>query len=270
MHANVFFKNGNTTLINRLYSYKDLLLVFIWREFLIRYKQTAIGIIWAVLQPVSLMLLFTFIFGVVLQTTQKNYPYTLFYFAGVLPWTFFSGAANFAVTSLSSNYNLVTKIYFPREIITLSGVAINFIDYLIGLIVYFVLLLVYQVPITWNILWLFPLLAMLVIYITSVSLLLAALNVYYRDVKLATTFLIQFLFFATPVIYSIDMVENRWKYILFLNPLTFIVENMRRVTIEGRGIVLWQLVAEMLGILLVYVLVYRVFIRIERAFADVI
>ncbi len=257
-------------MIRRLYAYKDLLLVFIWREFLIRYKQTAIGVLWAILQPVSLMMLFTFIFGVVLKTTQKEYPYTLFYFAGVLPWTFFSGATNFSVTSLSGNFNLVTKIYFPREIIPLSGVAINFIDYLIGLVVYFLLLLCYGIPLTWNILWLFPLLVMLVLYTTSISLLLAALNVYYRDVKLASTFLLQFLFFATPVIYSIDRVENRWKTLLFLNPLTFIVENMRRVTIEGRGIVLWQIAAEMAGILILYFVIYRIFIRIERAFADVI
>lgn len=257
-------------MIRRLYAYKDLLLVFIWREFLIRYKQTAIGVLWAILQPVSLMLLFTFIFGVVLQTTQKNYPFTLFYFAGVLPWTFFAGSTNFSVTSLSGNFNLVTKIYFPREIIPLSGVAINFIDYLIGLTVYFLLLLVYQIPLTWNILWLIPLLAMLVVYTTSISLLLAALNVYYRDVKLATTFLIQFLFFATPVIYSIDAVSNKWKLLLFLNPLTYIVENMRRVTIEGREIVLWQMLAEMLGVVVLYLIIYRIFIRIERAFADVI
>ena len=257
-------------MFKRLYAYKDLLLVFIWRECLIRYKQTAIGVLWAIIQPVSLMLLFTFIFGVVLNTTQKNYPYTLFYFAGVLPWTFFSGSTNFAVTSLSGNFNLITKIYFPREIIPLSGVAINFIDYLIGLAVYCALLIFYSVPFTWNFLWLFPLIAMLVLYTTSLALLLAALNVYYRDVTLATTFLIQFLFFATPVIYSIDAVDNRWKYLLFMNPLTFIVENMRRVTIEGRGIVLWQFGVELLGIIALYFIVYKIFTRIERAFADVI
>ena len=111
---------------------------------------------------------------------------------------------------------------------------------------------------------------MLVAFTTSVSLLLAALNVYYRDVKLASTFLLQFLFFATPVIYSIDTVDNQWKTLLFLNPLTFIVENMRRVTIEGRGIVLWQMGAEMVGVAMLYFAVYQIFIRIERAFADVI
>lgn len=257
-------------MIQRLFAYKDLLLVFIWREFLIRYKQTTIGVLWAILQPLSLMLLFTFIFGVVLHTTQKNYPYVLFFYAGVLPWTFFSGAANFSVTSLSGNFNLVTKIYFPREIIPLSGVAINFIDYLVGFMVYVILLLFYQVPLTWNFLWIVPLVAMLVIYTTSISLLLAAVNVYYRDVKLASTFLLQFLFFATPVIYSIDSVDNSWKMLLFLNPLTFIVENMRRVTIEGRGLVLWQVAVEMLGVLLLYYVIYQIFTRIERAFADVI
>lgn len=257
-------------MFKRLYSYKDLLLVFIWREFLIRYKQTSIGVLWAILQPVSLMLLFTFIFGVILNTTQKDYPYTLFYFAGVLPWTFFSGATNFAVTSLSGNFNLVTKIYFPREIIPLSGVAINFIDYLIGLVVYLLLLLFYRIPLTWNFFWMIPLLGMLLMYTTSVSLLLAALNVYYRDVKLASAFLLQFLFFATPVIYSVDAVDNRWKILLFLNPLTFIVENMRRVTIEGRGIILWQMGAELLGIVILYFVIYQIFTRIERAFADVI
>jgi len=254
----------------RLTAYKDLLLVFIWRELLIRYKQTVIGILWAVLQPVSLMMLFTFIFGMVLHTTHKNYPYVLFFYAGVLPWTFFSGAANFSVSSLSGNFNLVTKIYFPREIIPLSGVAINFIDYLIGLLVYFILLLFYGIPLTWNFFWIIPLMFMMVVYTTSISLLLSALNVYYRDVKLASTFLLQFLFFATPVIYSIDSVDNQWKSLLFLNPLTFIVENMRRVTIEGRGIVLWQIGAEMFGVIVLYFMIYKIFIKIERAFADVI
>ena len=136
-------------MLKRLYAYKDLLLVFIWREFLIRYKQTAIGVLWAILQPVSLML-------------------------------------------------------------------------------------------------------------------------YYRDVKLPSSFLLQFLFFATPVIYSIDAVDNCWKMLLFLNPLTFIVENMRRVTIEGREIVLWQMGAKLAGIVILSFVVYRIFIRIERAFADVI
>jgi len=255
---------------SRLAPYKDLLLVFIWREFIIRYKQTVIGVLLAILQPLSLMALFTFIFGVVLKFSHKEYPYVLFFYAGGLPWTFFSGAANFSVTCLSGNFNLLTKIYFPREIIPLSGVAIHFIDYLLGLAVYFFLLVMYRVPLTWNFLWMIPLLILLVTFTTAVSLLLADLNVYYRDVKMASTFLLQFLFFSTPIIYSVDAVDSRWKFLLFLNPLSFIVENMRRVTIEGRGITLWQMVIVVIGVAVLYLAIYRIFSRIKRAFVDVL
>lgn len=257
-------------MFNRLIGYKDLFLVFMWREFVIRYRQSVIGIIWAVLQPVSMMLLFVLVFGVILKTTQKDYPYALFFYAGILPWTFFAGSTNFAVSSLSGNFNLITKIYFPREILPLSGVAINFADFLIAFVVYLGLMIYYGIGFSLNFLWLFPLLILLIVFTAAFGLLLAALNVYYRDVKLASGFIVQFLFFATPVIYSIDAVENKWKFLLFINPLTFIIENMRRVTIEGRGLNLWQLGLEALLIFVFYIVVYKIFIRIERAFADVI
>jgi len=257
-------------MIKRLIRYKDLLMVFIWREFLIRYKQSLIGVLWAIIQPVSMMLLFVLVFGYILKTTRTDYPYVLFFFSGILPWTFFSGATNFSINSLSGNFNLITKIYFPREIIPLSGVAINFIDYLIGFVVYFILILGYGIHLTWNFLWIFPLILMLILYTTAFGYLLAALNVYYRDVKLASNFIIQFLFFSTPVIYSVDHVETSLKLLLFMNPLTYIIENMRRVTIEGRGIILWQFGIEALIVLSFYFMVYFIFIRIERAFADVI
>ena len=257
-------------MFDRLIGYKDLFLVFIWREFVIRYRQSFIGVLWAVLQPVSMMLLFVLVFGVILKTTQKDYPYALFFYAGILPWTFFAGSTNFAVGSLSSNFNLITKIYFPREILPLSGVAINFADFMIAFVVYLGLMLYYGIGFTLNFFWMIPLFILLVIFTAAFGLLLAALNVYYRDVKLASGFIVQFLFFATPVIYSIDAVDNKWKLLLFLNPLTFIIENMRRVTIEGRGIVLWQLAFETVLISVFYMVVYKIFIRIERAFADVI
>lgn len=257
-------------MLKRLYDYKDLLLVFIWREFVIRYKQSIIGVVWAIIQPLSMMLLFVLVFGMIMKTSSKNYPYVLFFYSGVLPWTFFSASMNFAIPSLSNNFTLITKIYFPREIIPLSGIAVCFIDYLLGFVVYLVLLACYQTPVNANFLWYFPLMAMLVLFTISMSYFLSALNVYYRDVKLATAFLLQIWFFFTPVIYSIDTVNERWKYLLFCNPLTFIIENMRRVTIEGRGLVWWQLCLEAAFILLFYLVTQRIFTRIERAFADVI
>lgn len=257
-------------MFGRLYSYKDLLLIFVWREFLIRYRQSVIGVLWAILQPLSMMLLFVLVFGFILKMTGKDYPYPLFFYAGILPWTFFAGSTNFAIPCLAVNFNLITKIYFPREIIPLAGVAINFVDYLIGFVVFIGLMLFYKMPVTIQFFWIVPLLILLVLFTTAFGYLLAALNVYYRDVKLASGFIIQFLFFATPVIYSIDHVDSQWKPLLFLNPLTFIVENMRRVTLEGRPVVLWQLAVETLLVVVFYLVVYKVFVRIERAFADVI
>jgi lipopolysaccharide transport system permease protein len=254
----------------RLLKFKDLLLVFFWREFLIRYKQSAIGVLWAVLQPLSMMMLFVLVFGVILKIVVKDYPYVLFFYSGILPWTFFAAATNFAIPSLSNNFNLITKIYFPREIIPLSGVAISFLDYLIGFVVYIGLLLLYGIPFTLNFFWVFPLMLLLVLFTISVGYFLSALNVYYRDVKLASSFLLQIWFFATPVIYSVDNVDNKWKFLLFFNPLTFIIESMRRVTVEGRGVVLWQFALEATFIVALYLLLYRIFIKIERAFADVI
>lgn len=216
------------------------------------------------------MLLFVLVFGVILKTSQKDYPFALFYFVGIIPWTFFSGSTNFSVGCLAGNYNLITKIYFPREIIPLSGVVINFVDFLIGFIVFIGMMIYYGIGFTLNFFWVIPLLCLLVIFTTAFGLLLSALNVYYRDVKLASAFIVQFLFFATPVVYSIDTIEDKWKMLLFLNPLTFIVENIRRVTIEGRSLVLWQLGLESLLIMIFYIIVYRIFTKIERAFADVI
>ena len=267
IHKELIVRNA---MFKRLYDHKDLLFVFIWREFMIRYKQSVIGVLWAVLQPVSMMMLFVLVFGVIMKTPVKNCPYVLFFYCGVLPWTFFAAAMNFAIPSLTNNFSLITKIYFPREVIPLSGIVVCFIDYLLGFLVYLLLLVCYRIPVNLNFFWYFPLMGLLLIFTTAMSYFLSALNVYYRDVKLATAFLLQLWFFFTPVIYSIDSVDLRWKYLLFLNPLTFIIENMRRVTIEGRGLDVWQVCLETLFVMAFFAVTQRIFIKIERAFADVI
>lgn len=257
-------------IFKRIYPYKDLFLIFIWREFTIRYKQSVFGVLWAVIQPLSMMLLFTFIFSYVLKLKMTEYPHVVFFYSGILPWTFFSSALNYSIPSLTNNYSLITKIYFPREILPLSGISVAIIDYLIATLVFAVLLFIYRISISWNALWLIPLFMLLMLFTTSVSLFLASLNVYYRDVKLATGFLIQLWFFASPVMYSIDQLDMKIKIILFLNPLTFIIENMRRCVLEDRGVILWQFALVSLIVSLCYIMAYKFFIRTERAFADVI
>ena len=128
-------------LYKRLKSYRDLFLVFIWREFSIRYRQSMIGVLWAILQPLSMMLLFTFVFTYISPVKFSNYPYVLFLYSALLPWSFFSSSINYAVPSLVNHYNLVTKIYFPREILPLSGVVVAIIDFFIASLVYIALLI---------------------------------------------------------------------------------------------------------------------------------
>lgn len=254
----------------RLSMYRDLLLVFIWREFSIRYRQSIIGISWAVIQPLSMMLLFTFIFTYIMPTKITHHPYVIFFYAGLLPWSFFSSSLNYAIPSLTNHYDLITKIYFPREILPISGVAVALADFIFASIVYVFLLVFFKIMPGWHILWFIPLLVLLIIFTTSLCLIFSALNVYYRDVKLASTFLIQLLFFLSPVFYSIDRLPLKLKLLLFVNPLTFIIENMRRCVIEGRGVVLWQFVLISTFIWIFFQLSYRFFLKTEKRFADVI
>jgi len=257
-------------MLKRILPYKDLFYIYVWREFNVRYRQSIIGALWAIIQPLSMMLLFTFVFTYILEINVSDYPRALFFYAGLLPWTFFSSSVNYSLSSLTGNYDLITKIYFPREILPLSGIAIAFLDYLVASLIFIPMLLIYKIHLTLYTLWIIPLLVLLFFFTTAVSLLLSSLNVYYRDVKLATGFLIQLLFFASPVLYSIDDLSIKLKLILFLNPLTFIIENMRRCTIEGRGVVLWQFIFACIIVAVFYLLSYKFFIKTERDFADVI
>ena len=257
-------------MIQRLCGYKDLFLIFIWRELLIRYKQTIIGIVWAVLQPLSLMLLFTIVFGAVLKIETNGLPRTLFYYTGLVSWTFFSSSLAASINALTDHRHLITKIYFPRELIIFSKICVFLTDFFISAILLVGMLIYYNLPITIHALWIIPLCMLLFLFTAAMSLMLGMLNVYYRDVKLVSGFLLQFWFFATPVFYSIDTINIKLKIILFLNPLTFLVENIRRVIIEGRGVVVWQFIIETCFIVLFFILSYRLFIRLERSFVDVI
>ena len=256
--------------LRHLLKYRDLFLVFLWRNFSIRYRQAIFGIAWAVLQPLSMMLLFTFIFGYALPMKMSDYPAPIFFYSGLLLWSFFASSLNYSIPILVQNYNLVTKIYFPKEILPLAGIAIAFIDFLIASLIFIGLLVFYKINPSIHALWVLGLLFILVVFSTAVCFFLSSLNVFYRDVQLASNFLIQLWFFITPVFYSVERVPPKLKILLFLNPLTFIFENMRRCVIEARDVVLWQFLFMLVFVLLILHLSYRFFIRTERKFADVI
>lgn len=256
--------------VKRLYPFKELLAIFIWREFTIRYRHSLLGVAWALVQPISMMLLFLFVFTYTLDLDLSNDEPVLFFYAGLVPWIFFSSSVNFSIPSLTNHYGLITKIYFPREIIPLSGIALALVDAVVGAVVLVGLLVVYGVSPTWNMVWVIPLWGLLILFTISVSLVLASLNVYYRDVRLASGFMIQFLFFASPVLYSLDRVNAPVRELLMLNPLTFLIESIRGCVVGGRDVAPYSFIVACALVGGLYLLAYRFFVAAERAFADVI
>ena len=253
-----------------LFAYRDLFMVFVWREFSIRYRQSVLGVLWALFQPLSMMVLFTFVFTMVMPIHISSYPYPLFFLSALLPWNFFASAVNAAIPTLTGHYNLITKIYFPREILPLAGLALALLDLIISMVLFIALFIFYNIPLSLASLWFFPLVVLLVFFTISVSLIGSSLNVYYRDVNLLMSFMMQLLFFLTPILYTIDKVSPRLKLVLFLNPLTFIVENMRRCLIEGRPVIWWQYMIMLCFVLVLTYCSLMLFKNMERKFADVI
>ncbi|NIQ14132.1 MAG: ABC transporter permease [Candidatus Dadabacteria bacterium] len=257
-------------LIKRLLPYKDLLIVFIWRQISVRYRNSIFGVLWAIIQPLSLMLIFTFIFTYILDVKIGEYPKAVFFFAGLLPWTFFSTSLNFSIGSIVGSRGLIDKIYFPKEILPLSGIAAALLDLLIACVFFVILLLIFKIKITIYVIWIIPLFLLLFIFTLSICLILSSLNAYYRDVGLVSRLIIRILFFASPILYSIDHLSLKFKLFLFLNPLTFLIENMRRCVIEARGVVIWQLILVTLLVLILFIFSHRLFTKIEKGIVDVI
>ncbi|MGE4493084.1 MAG: ABC transporter permease [Syntrophotalea sp.] len=257
-------------MFDRVYKYKDLLAVFAWREFIIRYKQTFFGVSWALFQPLSMMLLFVLVFGYILKVDSKGIPYPLFFLSGLLPWTLFSNSTNYAIPSLTNHYSLITKIYFPREIIPLSGIIVFLVDFMISFLLYILIVVIYGYEVTKIYFCLIPIFFIMIVFIISVGLCLSSLNVYYRDVKLASSFILQILFFATPVFYTVNDIDTKLKFIIYLNPLTFVIESFRNVTINGVLPNLFTTIIVFILVLLFFIFSYKLFVRMEKAFADVI
>ncbi len=253
-----------------LLEYRDLFLVFLWRNFSIRYRQTIFGILWAIFPPLSLMILFTVVFGKIMSVKVADYPAPLFFYLGLLFWNFFASSLNFTIPVLANHYNLITKIYFPKEILPFSGIAMATIDMMIASVLLIAMLVYFKCSLTIYALWIFPLTLLLILFTIAISLFLSALNVFYRDVQLASSFLIQLWFFMTPVFYSIDKVSVNMKLVLFLNPLTFIIENSRRCLFEGRPVVVWQYLLMFIFVLIALRSSYSFFTKMEKRFADVI
>jgi lipopolysaccharide transport system permease protein len=212
-----------------LWRYRELFYFFTWRDVKIKYKQTVLGFLWAVLQPLFMMLIFTFFFGKALNIPSQNLPYPVYVFSGLLIWNFFSTGLTSASNSMVNNASIIKKIYFPRLIIPVSSILVSLFDFLMAFVLFIALLLYYQQPLSWMAIILWP----VVLLITIIAALgmgswLAALNVKYRDFRYVIPFLVQVLFFLTPVIYPVSMLKYPLlQYVLACSPMYAAIELFR-------------------------------------------
>ncbi len=252
-----------------LWTYRELLYFLTLRDVKVRYKQTAMGAAWAILQPLFAMLIFTLFFGKLARIPSDGVPYAIFAYAGLLPWTFFSNAINNSGNSLITNTNLITKVYFPRMIIPAAAVGAGLVDMAIAFLVLIGLMVYYGIGVSPRLVAI-PFLVLLTATLAlGVGMWLSALNVKYRDIRHALPFLIQLWMFVSPVIFPSSMVPQKWRWMFSLNPLTGIIDGFR-AALFGWPFP-WSGLATSLVITLI-ILIYSAysFRRMERMFADLI
>jgi lipopolysaccharide transport system permease protein len=256
--------------LREIWAHRELLYFLMWRDVKVRYKQTALGVIWVVLQPLLMMLIFTLLFGK-LAGIPSDYgvPYALFAYAGLLPWTFFAGAVNSGGNSLTNSASLVTKVYFPRLLVPMAAAGAVLIDLAISSCVLAGLMLYWGVGVGRGLLMLPALVVLLVTLAFGAGTLMAALNVKYRDVRIALPFALQMWLFASPIIYPTRMVPEKWRWVMALNPMTGVIEGFRAALYDGSFD--WRALA-VSTVFALALLVFAVFNfkRMEKSFADIV
>jgi lipopolysaccharide transport system permease protein len=249
--------------------YRELLWFLAWRDLKVRYKQTVLGIGWAIAQPLLPMLLFTLTFGRMVGMASDDRPYAMFVYVALLPWTFFANAVTSTTNSLVGNSSLITKVYFPRLIIPAAAVLSALVDFAIAFVMLLALMLWYSVPLHSHALMLPPLVVLVTVLALGVGMLFSAMSVRYRDVRYALPFCIQVWMFATPVVFPVRLVPAEWQWALALNPLTGVVEGFRSAVL-GLPIPFATLAASTAVAISVLIASAYLFRYVERTFADTI
>lgn len=260
---------GRSLDLYNLWQSRELLLVLTLREVKVRYKQSVLGILWAVIQPLSIMLVFTFFFGRLAAIPSDGIPYSLFVYAGLVPWTFFSNAVTGSANSLVGNSSLITKVYFPRMIIPIATVGAGLIDLLISFGLLIPLILYYNLGFSMNFVMLPVLILLTTVLAVGFGMWMAALNVKYRDIRYALPFIIQLWMFVTPIIYPSSFLPERWRWVFMFNPLTGLIEGYRSA-IFGKSFDLIGLAFSTVVILLILIYSLIKFRQLERSFADIV
>ena len=256
--------------VKELWEYRELLYFLAWRDIKVRYKQTSLGIAWAVIQPVITMLIFTGIFGKLAQVPSDGLPYPIFAFAAVLPWNYFSGALTISTNSIVTNSNLISKVYFPRLIVPLSGVISGFVDFAIGLVILIGMMSWFGIAPTWGVVLLPCFLLLATATALGVGLWLSALNARYRDIGYLIPFLIQCWMYASPVAYPVSLVPEKWRLLYSVNPMVGVVEGFRWGLLGKEHPDVGVMAVSILAVIVVVFGGICFFKHMERSFADVV
>jgi len=274
-------KNQNVTVISpasglnllklkELWAYRELLYFLIWRDIKVRYKQTAVGWAWAVIQPFTAMVIFSIFFGKLAHISSEGLPYPIFAYAALVPWTYFANSLTQATNSLVEHRAVITKVYFPRLILPLSSVLGGLVDFCIAFLVLIGMMFFYHIVPSPG-LWTAPFfLLLLIITAFSSSLWLAALNVEYRDVRYAVGFLVQIWLFASPVVYSATIVPLKWRFFYGLNPMVAVIEGFRYALLGGEFPHAGMLITSACTVVSFLIAGLFYFQRLEENFADVV
>jgi len=258
--------------LKELWRYRELLFFLTLRDIKVRYKQTALGVLWVIGQPLLITIIFTIFLGVLARVPSDGSPYPLLVYVGLLPWMFFSNAVVYSAASIVGNSNLITKVYFPRMAIPIAAVMARLIDFAVALIILIGMMVYYQVAITWRLTMMPPLILLVTILAISVGLLTSALNVKYRDVGVILPVVMQLWMFVSPVIYASRLVLDRSPRaydVYALNPMVGVIDGFRSA-ILGQPFKLYSLAVAAVFSLIIMAIAIRLFRRVEREFADVI
>ena len=256
--------------LRKLVQYRDLLYTLSVHRIKVRYKQSVLGGLWAILQPVSLMLMFTFIFSFVAKIPSDGAPYAIFVYTALLPWNYFSASVSNATGSLVNHAQFVTKVYFPREILPATYVIASLFDFVVASIVLVGLMMYYRVPLTIHALYVVPIVLILTCFALAMSLFLSATQVRFRDIGVAVPLLLQLWLFATPVIYPLSSVPERFRSIYMLNPMVGVIENFRQVSLRGAEPDYGTLTIAAVVSVVLLCLSYVYFKHLESTMADII
>lgn len=260
----------NREYLREIWQYREICYFFVWRDVKVRYKQTVLGALWAVLQPFCTMVVFTLFFGKIAKMPSDGIPYPVFSYAALVPWTYFSGALSNSANSLVGNSHLMTKIYFPRVAVPASSAIVGLIDFAIASVILVGLLLYFDMPLSWGLLaW--PLLVVPLLFLAmGIGLILASLNVKYRDIKYVIPFGIQLLLYATPIIYPASLIPERYRIYFLLNPLSGFIEAFRAVVLPSRDFPLVAFLTSLAVTIVIFAVGFVYFRKTEKYFADII